>query len=100
MELRFAKGQNLKQLGPILRQGYENGQRPVRVAFEDSHLPACISLGAILRTRKGSLNLGARVLDLIGSEGLPTGILKAERETRYNNGKPVTIYYLVYEPVP
>ena len=99
MELIFAKGQELKQLGPLLKQGYEDGQRPVRVAFEDGQLPFSISLGAVLHARNGTLNLGARVLDIIGNEGLPTGALRAERITDYGNCRPVTRYYLVYEPV-
>ena len=79
-ELRFTNGMGIAQLGILIKHGYEAGQRPVVVAFENVDLPKliCSKTNLQKKGRTVSLCLGGIVLDVIAAHGLPMGALETK----------------------
>ena len=99
-ELRFTSKMDIKELGSLLKEGYNAGQRPVTVAFENVDLPGliCSKINLRNKSRTIGISLGGIVLDIIADNGLPMGTLAAEYNSGYKNRVPFSAY-LIYHPV-
>ena len=53
-ELIFRKGQDLRELIPLIKHAYDKGLRQIEIAFEDSELPLRICKTTTLNGDKGT----------------------------------------------